>query len=344
MKWWPSRCQKGDMIRVRIGSVYHYGIFVSEAEVIAFGPAPTAENFGGGTDFRVIATDIEDFACGAIVEVAKPETREEKRRFSPSKTVKLAKEKLGEGGYDIIRNNCEHFVNLCVYGVARSSQTDDLRHRFHDRSLLHVYLMRVDPDVSVTPVIPAAREEEIQSARGALKIQRYTAWKALEIGISHAFGRPISELSFHKTPEGRWSAEEYGISLSHAEDLVAVAVSDRAVGVDLESIEHFAYRHAAEAPEKFAHRFFTEKELALYQAPSHEQMLSIWTKKESIFKHRGTGHFEPQSIDSTAFRTATRAFTLDKHYLLSVCAERPEELCCYLIDGGKPCRLQTEKS
>ena len=34
MKWWPESCVPGDMVRIAIGSVHHYGIFVSENEVI----------------------------------------------------------------------------------------------------------------------------------------------------------------------------------------------------------------------------------------------------------------------------------------------------------------------
>ena len=37
MKWSPEELHPGDIIRVKIGSVYHYGIFCSEEEVVAFG-------------------------------------------------------------------------------------------------------------------------------------------------------------------------------------------------------------------------------------------------------------------------------------------------------------------
>ena len=44
MRWEPAVCRAGDMVRIRLGSIYHYGILVSEDEVIAFGLPPTAEN------------------------------------------------------------------------------------------------------------------------------------------------------------------------------------------------------------------------------------------------------------------------------------------------------------
>ena len=34
MNWWQSECKRGDMIRVSFGNFYHYGIFVSDDEII----------------------------------------------------------------------------------------------------------------------------------------------------------------------------------------------------------------------------------------------------------------------------------------------------------------------
>ena len=41
--------------------------------------------------------------------------------------IDAAVSQLGQGGYDIIYNNCEHFVNKCVFGVAYSTQIDKMR-------------------------------------------------------------------------------------------------------------------------------------------------------------------------------------------------------------------------
>ena len=43
MKWVFGECLPGDMIRIKTGAVYHYGIFVSDAEVIQFGYPPLPE-------------------------------------------------------------------------------------------------------------------------------------------------------------------------------------------------------------------------------------------------------------------------------------------------------------
>ena len=62
MRWWCGTCRPGDMIRVKLGPVWHYGVYASDDEVIAFGlppwPAPPPPE-----TVRVVATDIDVFAC-----------------------------------------------------------------------------------------------------------------------------------------------------------------------------------------------------------------------------------------------------------------------------------------
>ena len=134
MKWAYRECQFGDIIRVKLGSVYHYGIFASEDEVIAFGLPPTAENLKNQQDIKVLATDIDVFSCGNLVEAAQLSLKEKLRRASPEKTIAAARARIGEGGYNLIHNNCEHFVNEIVFGEKISEQEREVRRkwqRFH---------------------------------------------------------------------------------------------------------------------------------------------------------------------------------------------------------------------
>ena len=130
MKWAYEPCRFGDIIRVKLGSVYHYGIFVSEDEVIAFGLPPTAENLSKPQEIKVLATDIDVFSCGNLVETAQLSIKEKLRRKSPEKTVAEARARIGEGGYNIIHNNCEHFVNEIVFGEKVSQQERAVREKW----------------------------------------------------------------------------------------------------------------------------------------------------------------------------------------------------------------------
>lgn len=130
MKWEYKDCQYGDIIRVKLGSVYHYGIFASDNEVIAFGLPPTAENLQNQQAIKVLATDIDVFSCGNLVETAVLTFKERMKRRSPEQTVTLAGERIGEGGYNIIHNNCEYFVNDVVFGEKVSQQERSVREKW----------------------------------------------------------------------------------------------------------------------------------------------------------------------------------------------------------------------
>ena len=127
MKWYPDDCHKGDIVRIPVGSFYHYGIYVSDDEVIEFGDAPLG---GFGRDesaIRVISVTMDAFSHGIIPEVAHPDAGEKKKRFSPEETAARARARLGEGGYSLLHNNCEHFVNCCAFGESACSATDAVR-------------------------------------------------------------------------------------------------------------------------------------------------------------------------------------------------------------------------
>ena len=125
LKWWPRDPRPGDLIRVRIGTVYHYGVFVSEEEVIQFG-LPPVNLFRDESRIEVCATDIDTFACGSIVETADPG----RKRLPPEKSIALARARIGEKGYSLLHNNCEHFATECVLGERFCEEADAARSRW----------------------------------------------------------------------------------------------------------------------------------------------------------------------------------------------------------------------
>ena len=130
MKWAYEECRFGDIIRVKLGSVYHYGIFVSDDEVIAFGLPPTAENLKNPQQIKVLSTDIDTFSCGNLIETAQLSFKEKRRRNSPERSVAAARARIGEGGYSLIHNNCEHFVNEVVFNEKISEQELSVRRKW----------------------------------------------------------------------------------------------------------------------------------------------------------------------------------------------------------------------
>ncbi len=342
MKWRPTSCKKGDMLRVKLGIIYHYGIFISEDEVIQFGLPPIASN-QTGEEVVVLATDIQTFCCGEIVEVAMPETPEEKKRFSVRKTVKLAKAAIGKGGYDRLHNNCEHFAYECVYGQHRSDQVDSLRRRFFGRPLLHIYLLSLQDADPSSSIFPPLRMQETERAQGVLKQQKIAAWQALGQGLAHSFDAKIEDLHFHQTPMGKWICDEYGISITHTDGYVAVAISNQAVGVDLENMHTFDRKYQQWSAASFAQKICTPQELQGDFPLDLTAFLRLWTRKESIYKRSGEGKFSPQQINASADDVRTVLLQLQETPLmLSVCSDKTYALSCYLLGKNGPCRLESK--
>ncbi len=108
----PPKC--GDIIRVKMSFYFHYGIYVDDDTVIQFG---LPDNTGISPEqISVCATDVSSFTCGSLCETGVMDRSEKRKSFSPAKIVTRAKERIGETGYNMTENNCEHFVNWCVFG------------------------------------------------------------------------------------------------------------------------------------------------------------------------------------------------------------------------------------
>ena len=125
--WVEKTPTYGDMIRTKVKFYHHYGIFVSEQQVIQFGlpddPMRPAEQI------KVLSSPIDAFLQGGEVEVAEPDAAARRQMRTPEEIVRIASSRLGEGGYDILHNNCEHFVNDCAFGQPSSSFLQDVREK-----------------------------------------------------------------------------------------------------------------------------------------------------------------------------------------------------------------------
>ena len=238
MKWELVDCCAGDMVRIRLGSVYHYGIFVSEDEVIQFGLPPTLENRAKEGEIVVCATDIDEFACGCMVETAAFDRGELKKKNAPEKIIATARARLGEGGYHIIHNNCEHFVNECVFGESRCSQEEEIRKRWANRPICDVYIGMV-PDVTDTAwITPEKRRAEIEKIKdGAERRNAAFAWQLLQTAARRSFNLDLSNAGLKRKLGGKWVSESFHFDTAFYDGVAAVAVSNSAVKLALSGKE-----------------------------------------------------------------------------------------------------------
>ncbi|NLO33506.1 MAG: lecithin retinol acyltransferase family protein [Candidatus Hydrogenedentes bacterium] len=108
---------KGDHIRVkRMGALYyHHGIDMGDGTIIHF----SGELFDD-ENAEVIRTPEEEFLEGNEKRIVSYEDRDD---LLPIKeTLKRAKANLGNKGYDLFFNNCEHFATYCKTGKKESRQ------------------------------------------------------------------------------------------------------------------------------------------------------------------------------------------------------------------------------
>ena len=124
-KWEMKEPYIGAHIRVQIQSIYHHGIYIGNDEVIQFGLL--CDMLKPKEEVKVLVSSIEEFLQGGFLEVRVFDRKERKIKNDDLKIVEIAKSKLGEDGYDIVHNNCEHFANFCIFNKKESKQIDDIR-------------------------------------------------------------------------------------------------------------------------------------------------------------------------------------------------------------------------
>ena len=136
--WVQKPPQRGDHIRVqRMEGLYaHHGVYVSDREVIHFTGADD-DSILDWDKPEVISTDLATFLKDGTLEVKEYTDEEFADLYSPEQIVNYARACLGDKGYNLIFNNCEHFANVCTLGRFRSNQVDRFFNTIVDNSFIY---------------------------------------------------------------------------------------------------------------------------------------------------------------------------------------------------------------
>lgn len=324
MKWSFDQPKFGDMIRVNFNGLYHYGIFVNEEKIVQFGLAPVARAMLKDGEVEVCLSNVDQFLCGGFLEVGTPEKKDGKRR-KPKDIVEYALSKLGQRGYSILYNNCEHFAYECTFGKKRCTQADDVREMFRSMPILDVYTAKIpDGEIDCQGIVPEARKEEILSCSNPkVKREKFYAWALLKYALSRTFGYKMEDLAFAKEESGKWTLPNCFFSISHSNGVVAVVVSRSAVGVDIEQIN----------PDKCdaIERVLTRKEQKLLKTIDGEEkacfLTQKWSGKESIFKAQNDGKFRPSKLETGVDGLTNKRIEFDGlKYVLTVYSLNPSPI------------------
>jgi len=100
----PKKC---DVIRIFVGSHYHYGVYLNAGEVIQFGRAVNM----AGEKVVVNSVSLNEFCGAKIPEVRAPGRSEKKFIRNADDIERYAKSCLGQSGYSLANNNCLDFAN-----------------------------------------------------------------------------------------------------------------------------------------------------------------------------------------------------------------------------------------
>ncbi len=119
-----SDLQIADHLFVDCGAYSHHGIYIGEGRVVNFDSTAARKVLGtvNGAPPKIVEVSMDEFSGGSEIHVRAYE--ESSLCFDSTEAVARAKSKLGERGYDLALNNCEHFAVWCKTGESSSTQVD----------------------------------------------------------------------------------------------------------------------------------------------------------------------------------------------------------------------------
>lgn len=91
----------------------HHGLYIGSEKVIHYAGLSAGMNKGS-----IEVTSLKEFAQGNSVRTKSSYFS----RYTPSERVARAYSRVGEDEYNILTNNCEHFVCWCFYNLKISNQ------------------------------------------------------------------------------------------------------------------------------------------------------------------------------------------------------------------------------
>lgn len=174
-----------------------------------------------------------------------------------------------------------------------------------DEQYIRVYVARYPFD-TLSSFVPSPRREEIDACKADEVAQsKYYVFKLLEIALRDVYGVTLDGCNLTRGKNGNWTCDVCRLSFSHSGDVVAIALSNMPVGIDVEHVDVKRFDNRLQMRiftdnEKAAALTMTETERALYAN-------RLWTAKEAEFKRYNGQRFVPSDIDTTAlnFSTAT---------------------------------------
>ena len=133
------KAHKGDIVYVKRKGYRHFGIYAGNDHVIHYHKErhpllcdgivteTSVSEFMSDSDTLYVLNGMDSKAkYSAFDWIIKRLWDGEITTFPPGETVERARSKIGEHGYNLLLNNCEHFSFWCKTGIAKSTQIDEI--------------------------------------------------------------------------------------------------------------------------------------------------------------------------------------------------------------------------
>lgn len=173
----------------------------------------------------------------------------------------------------------------------------------------------------INQIAPKAQElvsllDEERQARVRAFGNSHSALLTLAAGLLlyDAFGEGARHAKFEHNKRGKPHLPNRDpFNITHAGDYAVLALSSRAVGVDIERVRHIDWR-------RIAHRYYHPTELAYLENSTDPEtdFFRIWTLKESFLKAEGIGFsISPASFAILPQGEKNAHFFMDTEYRFS---------------------------
>jgi hypothetical protein len=93
----------------------HHGLYIGNHQVIHYSGFANGRNSG-----QIATASLSEFSNGCEIRVRKHPSR----KYDANESVERAFSRIGEDWYNVLMNNCEHFVNWCIDGSHKSEQVN----------------------------------------------------------------------------------------------------------------------------------------------------------------------------------------------------------------------------
>lgn len=191
--------------------------------------------------------------------------------------------------------------------------------------MIEVYIAEYPFAVGNEKIYSHEREREIKSCKSKSAAEsKFYVWKLFEYAVEKSFKLKFSELDFIKNVNGKWQCEKFAFSLSHSGSVVAVALSDKPVGLDIEVKNPLRFL-------KLRNKILTESEKERVKRFNEnklgEELNILWTEKEAVFKLNGGRVFIPDKIETAGLSFVTETVKAgENEYYITVASQDREEV------------------